>query len=120
MKFFSSRKTEAVLVAKMCSACGESLEDHAQVDIASAPIGGEDDERLAELITSRRWLDARRYQAANASTDIRAWRMIRCRDGRVGVVPFVMLIAMWSDNYYEEPQFLSEHEREGLLANVAQ
>ena len=44
--------------------------------------------------------------------------MIRCHDGRVGVVPFVMPLVMWSDDYYEEPQFLFNAERDELLAIV--
>lgn len=117
MKLFS-RKTKPALVAKTCSACGETLAEHAQLDIASAPIGTEDEERLTALIAAHRWADARRYQSANAVTDIRVWRMIRCRDGRVGVVALVMPIEMWSDDYYEEPQFLSDVERDQLLAAV--
>lgn len=115
MKLFS-RKTKAVLVAKMCSACGESLAEHTQLDLASAPVGSEDDGRLAALVEERNWSEARQYQAANAGTDIRVWRMIRCRDGRVGVVPLVMPIEIWSDDYYEEPQFLLNAERDELLA----
>lgn len=111
-------KAKPALVASVCSACGESLAEHPQVDIASAPVGSEDDERLGGLITQRRWADARQYQAANAVTDIRVCRMIRCRDGRVGVVSLVMPIDMWSDDYYGEPQFLSDAQRDELLAVV--
>lgn len=115
MKLFS-RKAKPVLVAKPCSACGETLAEHAQSDIGSAPVGSEDDARLTVLVAERRWADARRYQSASADTDIRVWRMIQCRDGRVGVVALVMPIEMWSDGYYEEPRFLSGSERDELLA----
>jgi hypothetical protein len=37
--------------------------------------------------------------------------MIRCGDGRVGVVVRVMRIEVWSDDSYEEPEFLSDSER---------
>lgn len=115
MKFFS-RKTSPVVLARRCSVCGEPLAEHEQRDIASAEIGTEDDERLTALIAADGWVDARRYQAANAVRDIRVWRIIRCRDGRVGVVALVMPIEMWSDDYYGEPRFLSDIERERILA----
>lgn len=114
-----SWKAKSVVVAKTCSACGETLAEHPQVDVASAPVGSEDDARLTALIAEHRWAEARRYQAANATEDIRMWRMIRCRDGRVGVVARVMPFEIWSDDHYEEPQFLSDGERDRLLTELA-
>jgi hypothetical protein len=115
-----SRKTKSVGKPKTCPACGEPLGEHVQADIGSAPIGSEREEQLKQLITARKWGEARAYQAANANADIRVWRMIRCGDGRVGVVSLVMPIEMWSDDYYEEPQFLSGDERDALTAAVPQ
>jgi len=112
------KRTKSVVQSKTCPACGELLGEHVQMDIASAPIGSEDDERLKVLIANRKWIEARAYQAANANADVRVWRMIRCPDGQVGVVSLVMPIEMWSDEYYEEPQFLSDDERDALTAAV--
>jgi hypothetical protein len=104
-----------VVFAQMCSACSESLAEHEQLDIASAEVGTEDDKRLTAFVRAHEWRDARQYQSANAVTDIRVWRMIRCRNGRASVVALVMPIETWSDNYYEEQQFLSDTERDQLV-----
>jgi len=114
------RETKPAEKPQTCPACGDRLGEHVQADIGSAPIGSEGEERLTQLITARKWADARAYQAANANADIRVWRMIRCRDGRVGVVSVVMPIEMWSDDYYEEPQFLSDAEGDSLTVGVEQ
>ena len=73
-------------------------------------MGSGDDSRLTYLIATGKWSAARSYQAANATADIRVWRIIRCHDGRIGVVSFVMPIEMWSDDYYETTRFLSDDE----------
>ncbi len=51
-------------------------------------------------------------------TLIRSWRVLRCDDRRIAVVARVMPIEMWSDDYYEEPQFLSFDEASELLRLV--
>lgn len=112
------RRRETVVDTKACPACGELLETHPQVDIASAPIGSKEEERLRQLIAEGSWPESRAYHAANADKDIRAWRMIRCRDGRIGVVSLVMPIEMWSNDYYEELRFLSDSERDALTATL--
>jgi hypothetical protein len=114
------RGKKAVVEAKTCVACGESLQEHVQNDLASARIGSEDDHRLRQLIETGKWSEAQNYQAANVTEDIRVWRIIRCRDGRVGVVSLVMPIEMWRDDYYEEARFLSNDERDAVTAAVAQ
>ena len=114
------RSKKSTLNATPCSACGESLTAHGQYDIASARMGTEDDGRLTQLIATGKWSEARSYQAANAPADIRVWRIIRCHDGRIGVVSFVMPIEMWSDDYYETTRFLSDDESAALTAAVEQ
>jgi hypothetical protein len=117
MSLFRSRKQQLVQ-RDVCPSCGMLLRDHAQSDIASARIGSEDEEWVRELVAQRLWEQAHAYQAANATSDIRVWRMIRCRDGRVGVATVVMPIEMWSDDYYEEPSFLTNGERDDLVSFI--
>ena len=108
------RPKQSVLVDRKCPSCGEPLSEHAQSDLGSAPVGSVEEARLADSIARRAWDEARTVQHANAVSDIRVWRVIHCRDGRVGIVALLMPIDMWSDNSYEEPLFLDPAEAAGL------
>jgi len=111
-------RSKPVVVESRCSSCGERLDEHVQVDIGSAVLDTAEDTELRRLIESREWAAAITHQAANATADIRAWRVLRCGDGRIAVVARVMPIEVWSDDYYEEPQFLSTDEASELLRIV--
>ena len=111
-------RARPVVIASRCASCGEILEQHIQADIGSAVINTEDDTRLRDLIQNHQWSVAVEHHAANATADIRASRVIRCKDGRIGVVARIMPIETWSDDYYEEPFFLSPNDANELLQEV--
>lgn len=99
-----------------CPSCGASLGGHEKEDLAGADFGTEDDKRLAGLIAKGAWSEARAYQDVHGLEDIRCWFIIRCEDGRVGVVAQVMTNDFWSDGFYGEPRWLSGDEAEALAA----
>lgn len=112
-------RTRPVVVGSRCSSCGERLDRHVQAEIGSAVLDTAEDKELRCLIESHEWTAAITHQAANATADIRSWRVLRCGDGRIAVVARVMPLEVWSDDYYEDPQFLSNDEASELLRFVA-
>lgn len=82
--------------------CGRRLRDHPIQDIASAVVNSPEDSQLDSLVSESHWEEAHRYQAWNATADIRAWRVLLCESGCLRLMPVIMTFEIWSDDEYGE------------------
>ena len=90
-----------------CPCCRLNLEGHTFLDVGSAILGSTEESMLNDAVRHGQWVEAARFQAANAQANIRVWRAFAC-EGKRFVFPAVLMLEPWEDDTYGEPIVVSD------------
>ncbi len=104
-----------------CPVCDGELDGHASWRLASVFVDGDSDapSRLARLVAERRWAEANAFQEWAGDRDEREYYIVRCPvENSLALVTFISVAEMWSDDYIEATERLSERASEALSVLV--
>ncbi len=104
-----------------CPVCGEALQGHAVVKLASVFVNGETDRELEleRLVSLRQWEQATAYQDWDSDRRAREYHLIRCpKKAGIALMRLLTTPEMWADDVVEASEVLREQDH-GTVLRVA-